>query len=301
MPITVAYCYNALRDVRLLITSKDGNHIAPGCSNTITLDVDVYVYLASGPLVFTWEQVYGPPVELVYPDPLDKTLVTYSYSGDGEERLFRFWVNEDSEIQSNRFYYDILVGDNFFEHSELVTDGLCATQLVDLQIPQIYSSGYNVFCMYNTTTMYSHLIRFGNVVASTLPGEPIVYYGLLDTNYMLRVFVDEHFSTKFDYYLLSGEINNLGELVGYSSNNKVYTTPLVDVSTLNTMQYADYLELVVSPSCNNLTVTTQLLDNTILQQVLGQEILELSYSVTENRTTTTQLITVTTGSGVIDL
>ena len=301
MPITVSYCRNDLRKNDLYITSKSGGRLAPGCANTVVLDVEVVVYSASGYLDFTWEQIYGPPVTLTYPDPLDLTRATFPYTADGYERKFRFWVNAGISNVYKRAYYDIIVGDNFYERATLTSNNDTLTTL-DRDIYLIKDRGYNIF--YNGTVESSKLFNSSNSeVGST--GSTVWYAGLSSYDYKLTAYLGGYFSNSVTFPKFpSSELEWLGHRATINIDNKTYSDSVAQYGT--TTYYSLLTQLFEESSTINVdnrtsadALTTW---TTEYKNILYQDLVE-SWTINIHNYTSadTYVTTVTIGAGVIDL
>lgn len=300
MPITVAYCRNDLRKNDIYITSTSGGRLAPGCSNTVVMDVEVIVYVATGYLDFSWEQLYGPPVTLTYPDPSDLTLVTFPYTADGYERKFRFWVNATTGNEYKRAYYDIVVGDNFFETVGIAVDNNTATA-IDKNVAFIYDRGYNV--IYTDKANRSELIQNSTIVNTT--GSSVAYYALPDYNYSLKVYLDSYFSTntvinKFP----TSELEWLGHRVNIAVDNLISVDGIAQYATTT---YYNMVTQLLEESWNinvdNYTYADALTTwTTEYKNIIYQDLNE-SWNINIDNYTYADayIVTVTVGSGVIDL
>ena len=302
MPITVAYCRNDLRKNDIYITSTSGGRLAPGCSNTVVMDVEVIVYVATGYLDFSWEQLYGPPVTLTYPDPSDLTLVTFPYTADGYERKFRFWVNATTGNEYKRAYYDIVVGDNFFETVGIAVDNNTLTAL-DRDIYLIKDRGYNIFYMGNVTS--SKLFNSSNSeVGST--GSSVAYYGLSTYDYKLTAYLGGYFSNSVTFPKFpSSELEWLGHRVSIDVDNNTYSD---NVAQYGTTTYYSLLTLQVLEESWNINVDNKTATEGIAtwtteyKNIIYQDLNESWNINIDNYTSADAYITtVTIGSGVIDL
>lgn len=300
MPITVQYCRNDLRKNDIYITSTNGGRLAPGCANTVVLDVEVIVYEASGYLDFSWEQLYGPPVTLTYPDPSDLTLVTFPYTADGYERKFRFWVNANTGNEYKRSYYDILVGDNFFEGVSITVDNNTATAISNSFV-FINDRGYNVF--YTDPANRSELIQNSTIVGTT--GSSVAYYALPDYNYSLRVYLDSYFSnTTIANKFPTSELEWLGHRVNISVDN---LTSVDGNALYGSTTYYNMVTQLLEESWNinvdnNTSADSFVSSTTEYKNIMYQDLVESWNINIDNYTYADAYITtVSIGSGVIDL
>lgn len=301
MPITVSYCRNDLRKNDVYITSKSGGRLAPGCANTVVLDVEVIIYFASGYLDFSWEQVYGPPVTLTYPDPEDLTLATFPYTADGYERKFRFWVNANIGNVYKRAFYDIIVGDNFFEGATLTSDNDTLTAL-DRDIYLIKDRGYNIF--YGGAAASSKLFNSSNSeVGST--GSSVGYYGLPSYDYKLTAYLGGYFSNSVTFPKFpSSELEWLGHRANIDVDNYTSADGIMQYGTTTYMNMLTRLfEESSTINTNNNTATDGLATWTTEYKNIMYRDFNESWTINVHNYTSTDayVTTVTIGSGVIDL
>lgn len=306
MPITVAYCRNDLRKNDIYITSKSGGRLAPGCATVVTMDIDVTIYTASGYLEFSWEQLYGPPVTLTYPDPLDLTIVTFPYTADGYERKFRFWVNQGTGNVYKRHFYDILVGDNFFESSSVNING--PTHLHQTVEYKLIKNGstYNVIATWiNNGDSYSELWQGNTKVASTAVGAPIAYYGLLSKNYTIRFYSSEYLNQYEVFNLNIPDINYLGELASININGSIRSNGSISETTdFNTIKIYSLEETPIISVNGSIKVYTYATDSIELNTLINYNPIADEVTTVEINgcvVVLTAATALTEGAGVIDI
>ena len=309
MPITVSYCRNDLRKNDIYITSKSGGRLAPGCSTTVVLDVDVVVYEASGYLDFTWEQIYGPPVTLTYPDPEDLTIALFPYTADGYERKFRFWVNAGVGNVYKRAFYDIIVGDNFYESATVNVEGnfsLNSPSKLLWGIKDRYSR-YNLYAkeLPQSTGEYSTLTN-NTYNLSTLEGQYIKYEGLTTNNLIFTFYPDSYIdsscveSLPIDDFYYMGELTNIS-LIGINdiiTLNTATSTENTELSTLYSYIPTDSPIINIQPFYNQSILAPELYEPNTLYSYTPEEIITINIYTSS---VLSDIIVYTEGAGVIDL
>ena len=305
MPITVSYCRNDLRKNDIYITSKSGGRLAPGCATTVVLDVEVIIFKASGYLDFSWEQVYGPPVILTYPDPEDLTLALFPYTADGYERKFRFWVNAGTGNVYKRAFYDIIVGDNFFEGVTVNVEPNISYKSPTktlIGIKDRYGK-YNIYARdfplstgeYSTLSNETYLFK-------TEEGAYIKYEGLPTNNLLFTFYPDSYIDSSYTESLPTNDLYYMGEVTSVSLASNFYvtsaTTETVEFSTLYSYTPTE-LPIINSTSFYNQSVLiSEFFEPNTLYSYTPEEIITINIY---NTNLIDNIVISTEGAGVIDL
>lgn len=305
MPITVAYCRNDLRRNDIYITSRSGGRLAPGCSTTVVMDVEVIIYEASGYMEFSWEQIYGPPVTLTYPDPSDLTLALFPYTADGYERKFRFWVNANTGNEYKRAFYDIIVGDNFFESATTYISNdilFKAAERTVIGIKDKYGK-YNLYSLSNpvSTNEYS-TITSGNTQFSTAEGAYIKYNGLDTNNFLFTFYPDPYINSSYSYNLPTHDVNYMGEVEFINVKNPVPALSGIIETTEFSMLYSVLPQetpiLNIIPNDKSVISFTEFFEPNILLTIFPEEVSTINIY---NDVYISNITIITEGAGVIDL